>query len=75
MAKKRPSAEGEKTMPATAKPQRSRAKAVRLDLSDEEHERLQEAADRLGLSMASCARMAVLSWLHDQEKGKAGARR
>lgn len=68
MAKKRTPVEGDK-MPATAKPQRSRAKSVRLDLSDREHERLQEAADRLGLSMASCARMAVLSWLQDQEKG------
>src|SRR4051812_19668293 len=66
MAKAKQSADKGAKVEATAK--RTRAKPVRLDLADDEHERLQGAADRLGLSMASCARMAVLSWLHDQDE-------
>lgn len=41
-------------------------KPVRLDLSPQHHERLETEAKKLGLSMASCARMIVIQWLDTQ---------
>jgi hypothetical protein len=40
---------------------------VRLDLTDEDHERLERQAKRRGLSKASYARMAVLERLEADE--------
>lgn len=55
-------------METTQAPKRQRAgKAVRLDLTLKDHERLEKAADAKGLTLASCARMAVLEWLKAAE--------
>jgi hypothetical protein len=43
---------------------------VRLDLTPNDRERLQTQARKHGLTMASCARMAVLKWLEAQEAGR-----
>jgi predicted DNA-binding protein len=43
------------------------AKSVRLDLSPVDHDRLDRCASRIGLSMSSYARMAVLKAINDDE--------
>jgi hypothetical protein len=43
------------------------AKAVRLDLSPRDHQRLERNAAALGLSMSSYARMAVLERMKADE--------
>ena len=50
------------------------AKAVRLDLSPRDHERLERHANRLGLSMSAYARMAVLKAMAADEAGEGGAK-
>jgi len=55
-------------MEATATPKRQRTgKAVRLDLTPRDHKRLEKAATSKGLTLASCARMALLEWLKTVE--------
>jgi predicted DNA-binding protein len=44
-------------------------KAVRLDLVPEHYERLDRQAQKRGLNKASLARMIILEWLDEQEKG------
>jgi hypothetical protein len=58
---------GEKKVQATASPRRT-GKAVRLDLSDADHARLEKAAREMGLNMASFARMATLKELKKIEE-------
>ena len=59
---------GDKKVQATA-PRRT-GKAVRLDLSDADHARLEKAARELGLNMASFARMATLEKLRKIEEDR-----
>jgi hypothetical protein len=55
-------------MQATSAPKRKRTgKAVRLDLTPKDHKRLESVATTKGLTLASCARMAVLDWLKAME--------
>ncbi len=64
---------GAKKMGATATPARKRSgKAVRLDLSPKDHDRLDRAAEERGLSKSSYARMAVLAYIKqdEEERGK-----
>jgi hypothetical protein len=62
---------GAKKVGATATPGRRLAKAVRLDLTEKDHERLERVATEKGLNMASYARMAVLAQLRkDEEESK-----
>jgi hypothetical protein len=42
-------------------------RAVRLDLTEADHERLARHATKRGLSKASTARMVVLEWLDEQD--------
>jgi hypothetical protein len=44
------------------------AKAIRLELFSEDHERLEIQARKRGLNKASTARMVILEWLDEQEK-------
>jgi hypothetical protein len=68
MAKK---ATGEKKVEATATPTRKRTgKAVRLDLSPKDHDRLERAAEERGLSKSSYARMAVLALIKQDEEDR-----
>lgn len=61
---------GAKNMQATATPTRKRVgKAVRLDLSPKDHDRLERASEERGLSKSSYARMAVLAFLKQDEEG------
>jgi hypothetical protein len=48
------------------------AKAVRLELSPQDHERLVIKARKRGLNKASTARMVILEWLDEQEAKAAG---
>lgn len=65
MAKK---ATGAKKMETTATPKRTRSGiAVRLELPEEDHERMAKLARRLGLSLASYARMAVMKQMEQEE--------
>jgi hypothetical protein len=64
MAKK---AAGGKTVQTTVKPKRRLGNAVRLDLSDRDHERLNRVAKKKGLNMAAYSRMAILERLHKDE--------
>jgi hypothetical protein len=66
MAKK---ATGAKKVEATAAPRRRTGKAVRLDLSTKDHDRLERAAEDRGLTKASYARMAVLALIKQDEEG------
>jgi hypothetical protein len=60
---------GVKKVNAVAIPARRRAgKAVRLDLSAKDHDRLDRTARAKGLSKASYARMAVLDRLQQDEE-------
>ena len=64
---------GAKKMGATATPVRKRTgKAVRLDLSPKDHDRLERASEERGLSKSSYARMAVLALIKrdEEERGK-----
>jgi hypothetical protein len=54
---------------ATATRKRS-GKAVRLDLSPRDHDRLEKAAEERGLSKSSYARMAVLALIKQDEETK-----
>lgn len=53
---------------AKAKPNRRLGKAVRLDLSDKDHERLDRVATAKGLNMAAYSRMAILERLRKDEE-------
>jgi hypothetical protein len=68
MAKK---TSGAKPMPATASLSRKRSgRAVRLDLSPKDHDRLERAAEDRGLSKSWYARMAVPALIkQDEETG------
>jgi len=44
------------------------AKAIRLELFPQDHERLEAQARKRGLNKASTARMVILEWLEEQEK-------
>jgi hypothetical protein len=44
------------------------AKAIRLELFLQDHERLEAQARKRGLNKASTARMVILEWLEEQEK-------
>jgi hypothetical protein len=62
---------GAQTVNAAASPARKRTgKAVRLDLSAKDHDRLERAAEAKGLSKASYARMAVLDRLWQDEEAR-----
>ena len=65
MAKK---AIGAKNVQATAKPKRRLGRAVRLDLSDQDHKRLDRIATAKGLNMAAYSRMAILDRLRKDEE-------
>jgi hypothetical protein len=66
MAKK---AIGAKKVEATAAPTKKRSgKAVRLDLSPKDHDRLERASEERGLSKSSYARMAVLALIRQDEE-------
>jgi predicted DNA-binding protein len=68
MAKKTP---GANKMGATSTPARKRSgKAVRLDLSPKDHDRLDKAAEERGLSKSSYARMAVLAYIKQDEEDR-----
>jgi hypothetical protein len=47
-------------------------RAVRLDLSPSDHDRLTACAERRGLSLSSYARMAVLEMIRRDEKEEGG---
>jgi hypothetical protein len=64
MAKARPKA---KKMNATA--QKPALKAVRLQLPEPDHDRLERCARRRGLNLASYARQAVLEKIMADEEG------
>jgi hypothetical protein len=54
----------------TNSPARKRTgKAVRLDLSAKDHERLERCSEERGLSKSSYARMAVLALIKQDEEG------
>ena len=55
--------------PVNATREEKMVKAVRLDLTPTDHERLDRQARRRGLTKASCARMVILEWLEEQEEG------
>jgi hypothetical protein len=57
-------------MPATKAAPKRVGKPVRLDLSDELHERIKRQAGRLGLTKASYARMALMRQLQADEEGE-----
>jgi hypothetical protein len=61
---------GARKVTATATRKRS-GKAVRLDLSPKDHDRLEQAAEARGLSKSSYARMAVLTLIRQDEEGGA----
>jgi hypothetical protein len=44
------------------------AKAIRLELFQKDHDRLEVQAEKRGLNKASTARMVILEWLDEQEK-------
>jgi hypothetical protein len=60
---------GAKKVEAVAAPRRRTGKAVRLDLSEKDHDRLERAAEERGLSKSSYARMAVLALVKQDEEG------
>lgn len=55
---------------AKRKPQNRTGRAVRLDLTEADHKRLETAAGKVGLSKASFARMALLERLQTVEASK-----
>jgi hypothetical protein len=59
-----------KTVQAT-QPVRT-GRPVRLDLTEEDHERLARQARKRGLNKASTARMVILAWLDEQESEGGG---
>jgi predicted DNA-binding protein len=59
---------GAKKMPAIQ--DEKMVKAVRLDLTPADHERLNRQAKKRGLTMASYARMVILANLDEEEGGK-----
>lgn len=62
---------GAKKVTATATATRKRTgKAVRLDLSPKDHDRLEQASEARGLSKSSYARMAVLALIRQDEETK-----
>jgi hypothetical protein len=65
MAKK---AAREKKVQAPATTGRRLGKAVRLDLSEKDHERLDRVATAKGLNMAAYSRMAILERLRKDEE-------
>ena len=65
MAKK---VSGDKKVQTAATPGRRLGKAVRLDLSEKDHERLDRIANAKGLNMASYSRMAILERLRKDEE-------
>ena len=70
MAPAKKTAAKKKPVTAPAPPQKRRGRPVRLDLTEPEHEHLQSAAEKLGLSKASYARQATLERIRqDETKG------
>jgi hypothetical protein len=65
MAKK---ATGAKKVQTTATPGRRLGKAVRLDLSEKDHQRLEQVAKAKGLNMAAYSRMKILEGLRKDEE-------
>jgi hypothetical protein len=61
-------ATGGKDVKAATKPRRRLGKAVRLDLSEKDHERLDRVANAKGLNMAAYSRMAILERLRKDEE-------
>jgi hypothetical protein len=55
---------------ATATPRKRVGKAVRLDLTPRDHQRLERAARARGLTMASYARMTLLERLKTDDEAK-----
>ena len=49
-------------------PNRS-GRPVRLDLTEKDHDRMERLAAKRGLSKASLARMVILAWLDEAERG------
>jgi hypothetical protein len=69
MAKK---ATGAKNVQTATKPKRRLGRAVRLDLSDQDHQRLDRMAKVKGLNMAAYSRMAILERLRTDEEAIEG---
>jgi len=61
---------GAKKVATTATRVRKLSKAVRLDLSPKDHERLERCAEARGLNLASYARMALLALVKADEEGQ-----
>jgi hypothetical protein len=61
---------GAKKVPATATQDERLVKPVRLDLKPSDHKRLEQQADRRGLTMAAYVRMLVLEKLEEAEGSK-----
>ena len=60
---------GAKKVDATAtRPRKRSGKAVRLDLSPKDHDRLERAPEERGLSKSSYARMVVLALIKQDEE-------
>jgi hypothetical protein len=68
MAKKA-KATGAKKVEAIAAPRRRTGKAVRLDLSDKDHDQLERACEERRLSKSSYARMAVMAFVKQDLEG------
>jgi hypothetical protein len=66
MGRKRPTKVTSTGQPETAK-------AIRLELFPQDHERLEAQARKRGLNKAATARMVILEWLDEQE-AKGGAK-
>jgi hypothetical protein len=68
MAKK---AMGAKKVETIATPRKRTGKAIRLDLSAKDNDRLERVSEERGLSKSSYARMAVLALIkqHEDERG------
>ena len=59
-----------KAAPTKRKPQNRTGRPVRLDLTEQDHKRVEAAAKKLGLSKASYARMVLLERLLADEAMK-----
>jgi hypothetical protein len=70
-AKGKPADESRDERPDAGRPSRG-LRPVRLDLADADHERLERAARRRGLSKAAFARMVILDRLETEEPRSRG---
>jgi hypothetical protein len=66
-----PKKSGAKKVQTTTTPVRKLPKAVRLDISEKDHERLERCAEARGLNLASYARQALLARIKADEEGSA----